>query len=219
MRVDDQGTVFVIGCGTIGLLTIAALRGQGCRARIVCVAKYVHQRRLAEDLGADVVLAPPGRSEARQGYGRWAEVLAADLYFPEIGRPTVIGGADATFDCIGSSASIDASVRFTAAGGSIVLVGMPGVPSNIDWTAIWYKELSLHAAYAYGLERTNGSAVPLEHPVHTCELALEFLKNHGDRLEALVGEPFSLGDYRQALKNALFAGASGAVKTVFRVAD
>ena len=96
-------------------------------------------------------------------------------------------------------------------------VGMPGIPSNIDWTAIWYKELSLHASYAYGLEQTNGSVVGDGKPAHTCELALRILETWGKRLEPLVGEPFALEDHRRALASALFTGAHKSVKTVFRI--
>ena len=153
----------------------------------------------------------------KERYAAWARSLGADLYFPELGKPTVVGGADATFDCIGSSRSIDDAIRFTAAGGNMVLVGMPGVPSNIDWTGIWYKELSLHAAYAYGVEHVSGPETAESRPRHTCERALELLGSWGDRLERLVGEPFALSDYREALRAALFTGRSGAIKTVFQI--
>ena len=217
VSISDDQTVFVVGCGSIGLLTIAALRGTGCGGRIVAVAKHPHQRRQAVDLGADEVIDPPQGGSMKERYAPWARSLGADLYFPELGKPTVVGGADTTFDCIGSSHSIDDAVRFTAAGGNMVLVGMPGVPSNIDWTAIWYKELSLHAAYAYGVERPDGTQTTRSRPRHTCERALELLKTWGDRLERLVGEPFALSDYRDALRAALFTGRSGAVKTVFQI--
>lgn len=218
VRLQDEQTIFVAGCGSIGLLTVAALRGSGCQARIVAVAKHAHQRRHALDLGADVVLGLPQRGNGRQRYREWAKVLGADMYFPELGKPTVVGGADTTFDCIGSSESIDDSIRFTTAGGNMILIGMPGIASGIDWTAIWHKELSLHAAYAYGIEHTNGSFQHGDHRVHTCELALELLKSWGDRLTPLVSEPYELTDYRRALRSALFTGDSGSVKTVFRIA-
>ncbi len=213
---DDQ-SVLIVGCGSIGLLTIAALRGSGFRGRIVGTARYPHQRQHALNLGADEIIQLPKGASTKERYAAWARSLEADLYFPELGKPTVLGGADATFDCIGSSQSIDDAIRFTAAGGNMVLVGMPGIPYNVDWTAIWYKELSVHAAYAYGMEHADGTPVAGGRPRHTCEMALELLKNRGDRLERLVGEPFALSDFREALRTALFTGRSGAVKTVFQI--
>lgn len=217
VNITDNQTVLVVGCGSIGLLTIAALRASGCRGRIVAVAKHPHQATHARKLGADVVMGALRRERRRDRYTEWSDVLHAELHFPELGKPTVVGGADVTFDCLGSSESLDETVRFTTAGGEVVLVGMPGIPSNIDWTAIWYKELSLRASYAYGLENTNGSVVGDGTPTHTCELALRVLKTWGKRLEPLVGEPFALEDHRRALASALFTGPHQSVKTVFRI--
>lgn len=217
VRLQDDQTVLVVGCGSIGLLTVAALRAEGFKGRIVAVAKHGHQRRHALDLGADVLLDPPGAGRVRERYRDWADALGAEMHFPELGKPTVVGGVDVTFDCIGSSASIDDCIRFTVAGGRMVLIGMPGIPSNVDWTGIWYKELSLHAAYAYGVEHSNRSAEQNDSPKHTCQIALEILKSWGERLSKLVSEPYELTDYRRALRSALFTGDSGAVKTVFGI--
>lgn len=208
-------TVLVMGCGSIGLLTIAALRAQQCPARIAVVAKYPHQRRLALQLGADVVLDVAEGAGRQAAYAQWAEVLDAELHFPEIGKPTVVGGADATFECVASSSSLDDSIRFTASRGNLVLIGMPGVPANIDWTAIWYKELSLHATYAYGIETTNGLPSGQTQNIHTCELALQMLRTWGPRLAPLVGKPYPLTEYRQAVRAATYTGQSQSVKTVF----
>ncbi len=217
VSIRDEDTVLVIGCGSIGLLTVAALRACGVRARIVAVAKYDHQRELAARFGADLVLDAARRGDRRQRHRAWAETLGAELHYPEIGKPTVIGGADVTIDCIGSSDSIDDSVRFTAADGKVVLVGMPGIPSNIDWTAIWYKELSVHAAYAYGPEEPRATAFGEGKALQTWEIVGEVLKTWGERLASLVGEPFELADYRRAFQSALFTGHSGQAKTVFRL--
>ena len=75
--VPTEGTALVLGCGAIGLLTIAALRATGCKARIVAAAKYDHQGRAALALGADEWLPSSGRLAAR--YARWAEALSADV--------------------------------------------------------------------------------------------------------------------------------------------
>ena len=246
-------TALVMGCGSIGLLTIAALRavhgrvdphrrdagatdlgatdvgstdagGTGAggkdglfgvpgggekRLRIVVVAKYAHQRDHALRLGADEVLMYC--SDVGQRYRLLAEALGAELYQPEIGKPTVVGGADVTYDCVASSTSIDDCCRFTRGGGDMVLVGMPSIPRKVDWTSIWYKELSLHAAYAYGAERHDPAART------TFEIGLEILSSWGSALRLLVGEPFGLRDYRDAIGAALHTGQSGSVKTVFRV--
>jgi threonine dehydrogenase-like Zn-dependent dehydrogenase len=219
-RLREGQTALVMGCGAIGLLTIAAIRARGFTGRIAAVAKYTHQADHARRLGANVILSPPSGA-IKETYAHWAEDLGAELHYPEIGKPTVLGGVDVVLECIGSSQSIDDAVRFTTSGGAVVLIGMPGVPSNVDWTGIWYKELSLYAAYAYGLEDRNGdrNAASEAQRLHTCEMALQMLQTTGPDLEPLVGAPFALEDYRIALRNALFTGRSKTIKTVFRISE
>lgn len=211
VQLSESQTALVIGCGAIGLLTIAALRALGCQARIVAVAKYDHQRQHARALGADVLLDAGG--QVRTQYSAWANTLDAEVLDPELGKPAVIGGADATFDCVASSRSIDDGLRFTRSAGTFVLVGMPGIPRNVDWTPMWYKELTVHAAYAYGLERYAGGTRD------TFDVAIELMGAWKDKLVSLTSRPFELADYRAAFASALNTGHSGAAKTVFAVSD
>ena len=210
-KADNVGSTvaLVMGCGSIGLLTIAAIRAIGSDARIVAVAKYSHQREHAKSLGASEIVMHTRDVNAL--YARLAAALRVELHRPEIGKPTVIGGADLTFDCVASSSSIDDCCRFTRAGGRTVLVGMPGIPSGVDWTSIWYKELTVRAAYAYGREAFHGKTRT------TFDLALELMPKLEGALRALVGEPFALREHRAAVRAALHTGAGRSVKTIFRV--
>ncbi len=204
-----EDTALVIGCGSIGLLTIAALRALDRRARIVAVAKHDHQRQAAMELGADVLLAAGGSVAAR--YAAWGSALGAEVLDPQLGKPTVIGGASATFDCVASTASIDDGLRFTKSGGTFVLVGMPGAPPAVDWTPMWFKELTVRAAYAYGRERRGDEACD------TFTIAIDLMRTWGEKLARMVGEPFALEDYRAAFSSAIQTGRSGVVKTVFTI--
>ncbi|RJP35751.1 MAG: alcohol dehydrogenase [Phycisphaerales bacterium] len=222
-RPGPDDVVLVIGAGSIGLLTIAALRATGCRAKVMAVARYEHQAALAIALGADRVL--PARSGVAERYRQWAEALGAEVLRPELGKPTVLGGADVVYDCAATSESIDDAVRFTRGGGHVVLVGMPGIPRNVDWTPLWHKELTLSAAYAYGpewvgpgdAENDGDAAAPLCREVATFEMAIERMAEWAPRLEGLVGEPFPLEQYPQALRCAMNTGRSRVIKTVFRI--
>jgi L-iditol 2-dehydrogenase len=201
----------VLGCGVIGLLTIAALRASGCKARIVAAAKHKHQQEQALKLGADELLETRGSTTSR--YLSWGKVLDAEILDPELGKPTVIGGANATFDCVASSQSIDDALRFTRSAGTLVLVGMPGIPSGVDWTPLWFKELTIRAAYAYGPERcATGER-------ETFEIAIELAQQWAPKLAPLVGNPYSLEDYRAAFAAALNTKQSGAIKTVFGITN
>ena len=203
-KFDDKAEICVIGGGTIGLLTVAALRMLGHQNRILIFAKYPHQQEFARDLGADTVI-PANRSR----YAAFSELTDAESYQPELGQQILIGGVDITFDCIGSSVTIDDALRFTRAGGEVILLGMPGIPEKIDWTSIWYKQLQVKGAYIYGIESYK------EEQIHTFQLGLRLLQEHGEQLLPLVGTPFPLRDYKRAIQTALNTGKTSTVKTVF----
>lgn len=192
----DDCTVLILGCGSMGALTLAAIRGVGSACRVVMVVKHPHQQEVADRLGADVVV------QAGEPYPELAQILNARLYQPEFGRPTAVGGADVCFDCVGSGRTLDDALRFTRGGGSVILVGMPGVPRNIDWTAIWHKELVVKGSY------TSEPA--------TFRRALELLVAQRDSLAGIVGAKFPLKDYRAAVQCALNTGQSKVTKTVFQ---
>lgn len=204
-RPSDDQTALILGCGSIGLLLLAALRAVGCRSRILAVAKYPHQQQWAEELGANEILKP-----GSDFYPRLCERAGTRLYQPELGRPTGIGGVDVTFDCVGSDRSIDDALRFTRAEGRVLLVGMPAVPRDIDWTAIWYKALSVGGVYAYGWEEQGGQRQ------RTFDLALRLMAQEKGKLRTMVGGCFYLDQYRQAIRSALWTGRSGSVKTALR---
>ncbi len=201
-----QQTILVMGCGTMGLLTIAALRWIGYTGHVLAVAKHQHQITAALKLGASDIVQHDGSL-----YPTLAARLHASLHQPEIGRPTVIGGAELTFDCVGSAASLDAALRFTRARGEVVLVGMPGIPRGVDWTTIWYQELRVRGSYTYGWENWQGRRRK------TFDLALDLLRDHGTQLKSLVTHKFQLTGYRAALRTALATGPTKSVKTVFEI--
>ncbi len=199
-------TALVLGCGTMGLLTVAALRAVEAPCRIVALAKYLHQQELAKQLGAhEIVLAGRGQ------YDALCQRTGATMHQPEIGRPTVLGGFDLVFDCVGSPRSLDDALRFTRARGRTVLVGMPAIPKTVDWTTIWFKELNVMGVYAYGTEDFGGERV------RTFELALRFLRERRVDLRPLVTHRFALTDYKRAIQTALATGPHRSVKTVFAV--
>ncbi len=205
---DRTTTICVIGGGTIGLLTVAALRTLGRRNRITIFAKHPHQQALARQLGADDVLSPN-----RDRYAAFCERTGATSHQPELGQQVLIGGVDVTLDCIGSSTTIDDALRFTRAGGEIILVGMPGIPKNVDWTSIWYKQLNVAGAYAYGLETHNGEQM------HTFTLGMRLLQEMESHLRPLVSARFPLKAYKCAIQTALNTSKTATVKTVFDLRD
>ena len=211
VEIGKRDTALVLGCGAIGLLTIAALRATRCAARIFAVARHAHQQEWAKRLGADELL--PAGGSLRERYDAWAKACGAEVHDPELGKPTVVGGFDTVLDCVGSPASIDDSIRFTRAGGVMVLIGMPGAGQGVDWTPLWYKEATVRASYAYGVEPSDPQRRT------TFDIAIELMSEWGERLAPMVGGEYPLTAYRRAFESAMVTGTSRVVKTVFVMED
>ena len=196
---DD--TSLVIGAGSVGLFTVAALRRLTDAGRIICVAKHERQQKEALRLGADEVVHP------KETYTRLPEMLGTEVYKPELGKPVVMGGAEKVFECVGAPGTMEDAVRLTKPAGEATLVGMPGAKSSLDLTALWYKEIRLAGSYAYGVEEYEGEK--------TSSFGLALRIAPKIRLETLVGPRLRLEEYRNAIAAARSAGREGNVKVVF----
>ena len=194
-------TTLVIGAGSVGLFTVAALRHLADAGHIICVAKHERQRNEAIRLGATEVVHP------NETYTKLPEMLGTASYKPELGKPVVMGGAGKVFECVGAPGTMEDALRLARPGGEVTLVGMPGAKSTLDLTALWFKEVRLAGSYAYGVEKQDGNQTS------SFQLALSIAQEI--RLETLVGPHFRLEDYREAIAAARSAGREGHVKVVF----
>jgi threonine dehydrogenase-like Zn-dependent dehydrogenase len=198
---DPDGTTLVIGAGSVGLFTIAALRHLEDAGRIICVAKHERQKKEALRLGASEVVHP------NETYTKLPVMLGTEAYRPELGKPVVMGGAGRVFECVGAPATIEDALRLTKPGGEVTLVGMPGARSTLDLTALWYKEIHLTGSYAYGVEDYEGNKTS------SFELALRIAPEID--LGTFVGPSFRLESYQEAIAAARSAGREGHIKVVF----
>ena len=131
--------LLVIGSGSIGLITIAALRHAGFGGELHVVARYPQQREAARALGADHVHATVPDASAAVGARRYAAL---------IGPPAWRGGFEVVIDAAGSRSSLDAAVWAVVEGGTVVLLGAPG-PLRHDFSAHWFREIRLLGSLAY----------------------------------------------------------------------
>ena len=194
-------TTLVIGAGSVGLLTVAALRHLTDAGRIICVAKHERQKNEALRLGATEVVHP------KETYSNLPEMLGTTPYKPELGKPVVMGGAGKVFECVGAPGTMEDALRLTKPGGDVTLVGMPGAKSTLDLTALWYKEVRLAGSYAYSTEIYQGKET------NSFQLALRIAPEIG--LQTLIGPSFRIGSYKEAIAAARSAGREGHVKVVF----
>jgi threonine dehydrogenase-like Zn-dependent dehydrogenase len=190
-RQVDAGRVAVIGAGTLGLLTVAALRRLSPATEILATAKHPEQRRWAKELGADVVCTP----------GELARAVRSATGSMMVGDQ-LTGGVPAAVDCVGSEATLDQALSVVAPGGTVHVVGMPA-RTTLDLTGLWHRETILRGCYAYRREDFATAA--------------ELVAEAG--LDRLVSATYPLARYEDAIAHAAAAGSRGAVKVAFDLRD
>jgi threonine dehydrogenase-like Zn-dependent dehydrogenase len=186
----DAATVVIYGAGIIGQQLLRALRALGSGARLVMVARYPFQGRLATAGGADLVLLNPKRREL-------GEALGGKFLPTTLGGGNLEGGAEFFFDCVGNSNSLQSGLLSLKARGTLVLVGTAGTVGRMDFSSLWFRELRLtgSAMYAYGHLRGKR--------VRTYQTAVDLLARGDFPLAGLLTHTFSLHLYRQAFQFAL----------------
>ncbi len=195
-RFSSNPQIAVLGAGTMGLCSVAAVRQLTPVNVLVVTAKHSHQRELAKDLGADLVVDP---KEIRRAVRRISGCQMLGNYLS--------GGVDVTIDAVGSATSLTDAIAITRPRGRIVLLGMPE-PARVDLTGLWHRETELVGAYTYGTE-----TLPENKSASSFELGFKLVASN--RLERLVSARYPLKRYKDAITHAAEAGPRGATKIVF----
>jgi len=196
--------VLVVGGGSIGLLTVAALRALAPEAPVTLLARHEFQRARASRLGVERSV------DARGNYlPALAEAAGTRLLEPIIGKPVGIGGFDQTFVCVGGAAAMDDAMRVTRAGGTIVLLGNSSTMNGIDWTPLWLKELTVCGSLCYG---AHGHASPSR---SAFDEAAQLIASKRAPIGDFVTHTFPLSQYRRAFDAARSKGAEHSIKVAF----
>lgn len=195
--INPGASVLVIGAGTVGLLTLLALRKLTAAGEIQVIAKHRHQADRARDLGATQVIGTDSTARAlRRSTG-------ALLIEPEIGDGYLLGGMDMAFECTGGSVGLNTALRSLRAGGTVVASGMPA--GGVDLTPLWYRELHLVGAYASAIgEEPDRGDFPAAIALATAA-----------PLDGYVDTQYPLDQWRDAVDHAAAAGRLGTIKVVF----
>jgi threonine dehydrogenase-like Zn-dependent dehydrogenase len=196
--------VLVLGAGTIGLLTVHALRLLGWDGTIAVSARYGFQARRAGAAGADVVL------ESRSSLYDWASSLpGAAMYNPSLAPRFVEGGPSLIYDTVGSAGTIRDSLALAREGGRIVVAGA-AARVKLDLARLWHRQIRMTGVMVYGAVEFRGRTMDI------VDAALELIR--GDdlgRLE-LVTHTFELEEYRDAISVALSKRDRESIKVAFR---
>ena len=111
-------SVGVLGCGPIGLFSIAIARASGA-ARVLAADLNPYRLGLATAMGADAVYNP-GQEGDKADTARW------------LSDATGGSGVDIALEMSGAPSAIDAAFRGVRTGGRITLLGIPSRPVQID---------------------------------------------------------------------------------------
>jgi L-iditol 2-dehydrogenase len=208
---QNSDSVLIMGAGTIGLCTLAALRALGSQAKIIVKGRYGFQAEAARKLGASYTLLGDRYDSLYREIVQWS---GGSIKQPALGKPMVIGGVDCIFECVGNRESLDDAMRLTRNGGRVVLLGAPGVIKNLDWSAIFTQELELKSSYQYHHAETfNGKQWKI------FDLAIELMSSGKIDLGWMVTHKFRLEDYKQAFDLVTRRGKSEAIKIAFEFED
>jgi threonine dehydrogenase-like Zn-dependent dehydrogenase len=196
---ETGASVLVVGAGTVGVLSLLALREFTSAGPVLVVAKHDRQRELALRLGATEVVDP------KDAVTILRRATRAYRLTPERGAPYLLGGVDVALDCVGSKPSLDLALRSVRAGGRVVLAGMPA--AGADLSPVWFRELEVAGAYATGTEATDRG------PRSTFDLAIDLAREAP--LHGMVGAEYPLSRWREGIDHAFSAGRLGTVKVAF----
>jgi threonine dehydrogenase-like Zn-dependent dehydrogenase len=195
----------VVGCGMIGLAAIGAARALSPDCQIMAMARYPQQVEMARKMGADEVVS------GNDPYEATARVTGAKIYTGMLNARMILGGFDVVYDCVGSEKTVQDSLRWARAGGTVVLAGVSLEMMHVDLTPVWYQEVDLIGLMAHGMEVWNGDAVS------TYDLTVRLLKQNKLGAEGLITHRLPLVQWHTAVRTAVNK-RSGAIKVVLSMA-
>ncbi len=196
---DPGDRVLIIGAGNIGLLTLQSLRAVAGPVHVTVLARYPQQVEAAQRFGADVVL------QDGDLYERIADITGAKHYRAPMNRGQLLGGYDLVYDSVGKPDTLTDALRWSRAGGRVVLVGSTFKPMNVDLTPVFYQEVDLIGSLTFGVETWQ------DRRVHTFDLVIEMIAEGLLTDAGMITHRFPFEQHRQAIKTAQDK-SSGSIK-------
>jgi len=194
--------VLVVGCGIVGLNVIQVLHALSPDCYITVMARHPQQVELAKTFGADEVIV------GEDGFKSTARITGAKLYEWMFNNNMLLGGFDVVYDCVGSSQTLEDSLRWTKAGGAVVMAGIQFKPSKLDLTPIWYQEVDLVGVHAHGQDNWQG------HSMESFDITVDLMRQGKLTIDGLITHRFPLEQWREAIKIAQDK-RTGSIKVIF----
>ena len=199
------GKALVWGAGALGCAAVAILRALHPDVEVAVVARFDHQAKLAQHLGAHLVVAHEPREQVLEELARWSGgVLRRG--FDGRGFPMCHPGfVDVAYDTVGKADSFEVSARVLRARGTIVKAGVHA-PARWEWSPVDFKELRWVGSNAFGIETVDGLRK------HAVEHYLDLVRTGRVDLTGMLTHVFALDRWRDAFATIADQGRSGCIK-------
>ena len=155
-RLDKEDVPLVVGCGPVGLAVVAGLKLKGVQP-IIAADFSPTRRKLAETMGADIVVDPARYSPYRQ----WSDVATPEGY--DAGSVAGILGLGpqprpaVLFECVGVPGVIQQVLEGASRHARIVIVGVCMERDQFEPYFAIRKELNLQFVLGYTAEEFAAS--------------------------------------------------------------
>jgi threonine dehydrogenase-like Zn-dependent dehydrogenase len=199
----DADKVLIIGVGIIGLLMVQAVRAVSPNCFLAVIAKYPHQAEAARRFSANEIV---GREDR---YAAVARLTGGKHYTAPLNRGMLLGGFDVIYDCVGTGDTVTDALRWTRAGGAVVLVGIDVSVVRVDLNPVYFQEVDLVGSKGHDVDEWQGRRR------HTYEWVIDLIREGKFRHDGLITHRFPLKDYKQAIATSISKSSAKPIKVVF----
>ena len=168
----------VVGAGSLGLLALQVLRGQG--ARVLVVSRSTRRFALARELGAQATHAV-------------ADAPLASIAHTFSGRE----GVDVVIETAGTAEAVQHALALVRPGGRVVLTGLPHEPTPVAFFSVVRREITITGSMIYQDEFPEAMRLVAAGTVRTRPLV-----THRFGLDA-IGEAFAAHERPDSIKVAV----------------
>ena len=194
--------VLVYGSGTLAFAAIALLRHLYPATEVWAATRPGPRAALADQLGAHAVLS----SSPDELVAQVARRVGARPLEPWSRRAWLQDGPAVVYDTIGSTQTVETSLRLLATGGTLIVSGVEP-PKRFEWTPLYFKELRVIGSNGFGIEEVGGVAK------HAIEHYFDFVAAGFD-LTPVITHRFPLERWGEAVLTVKNARHTGAVKVL-----
>jgi threonine dehydrogenase-like Zn-dependent dehydrogenase len=198
----DGRSVLVYGSGTLAFAAIALLCHLYPATQVWAATRPGARAELATRLGAHTVLS----SSPDELVAQVARRVGATPLTPWSKRDWLQDGPAVVYDTIGSTQTVETSLRLLASGGTLVISGVEP-PKRFEWTPLYFKELRAIGSNGFGIEEVGGVTK------HAMEHYFDFMADGFD-LTPVITHRFPLARWDEAVLAVKNARQTGAVKVL-----